>query len=218
MHLFPTTPSLSSSVGRAQGWKLWGRWFEPNLRHVMTRLFFAKTLLNIPYIFLKNNQFRTKNVALLVTDATLYYIALHLKFASSERSTQLVELFAYENSLTLSTTSSWAPASNPLVVYQFHNLFTQTRLFLFATSSKSNSVTTPKSLGELFFSATWLEREAGEMHGICFEGKKDLRNLMLQYGDSSAPFRKSYPSIGLKETFYDSVTDTLSIVPVSIQV
>ena len=56
------------------------------------------------------------------------------------------------------------------------------------------------------------------MHGLCFEGKKDLRNLMLQYGDSSAPFRKSYPSVGLKEVFYDSVTDSLSITPISIQV
>jgi NADH:ubiquinone oxidoreductase subunit C len=56
------------------------------------------------------------------------------------------------------------------------------------------------------------------MHGICFYGKRDLRNLMLQYGDISAPFRKSYPSIGLKETVYDSVNDSLVQVPVVIQV
>ena len=56
------------------------------------------------------------------------------------------------------------------------------------------------------------------MHGICFEGKKDLRNLMLQYGDTSAPFRKSYPSVGLSELMYDSVLDTLIQIPVSIQV
>lgn len=56
------------------------------------------------------------------------------------------------------------------------------------------------------------------MHGICFGDKKDLRNLMLQYGDASAPFRKSYPSIGSKEIFYDSVTDSLAQVPVSIQI
>ena len=91
-------------------------------------------------------------------------------------------------------------------------------MFLFVTSSKDSAVTTPKTLSELFFSSAWLEREVGEMHGICFEGKKDLRNLMLQYGDSSSPFRKSYPSVGIKETFYDSVTDTLVQVPVSIQV
>jgi hypothetical protein len=40
---------------------------------------------------------------------------------------------------------------------------------------------------------------------------------MLQYGDSSAPFRKSYPSIGLREVYYDSVNDSLLHSPVSIQ-
>lgn len=57
-----------------------------------------------------------------------------------------------------------------------------------------------------------------ELGGINFESKKDLRNLMLQYGDSSSPFRKSYPSIGTKETFYDSIVDNISQVPVSIQI
>lgn len=184
----------------------------------MTKLFFTKTLLNLPYLFLNNVQFRVKNVTLFVPDTLLYYLAIHLKFASSERGTQLIDLFAYENSLTLDTTTAPSSSANPIIVYQFHNLFSQTRLFLFVTSSKHHPLTTPKSLGELFFSATWLEREVGEMHAVCFEGKKDLRNLMLQYGDTSAPFRKSYPSIGLKETFYDSVTDTLAIAPVSIQV
>lgn len=56
------------------------------------------------------------------------------------------------------------------------------------------------------------------MHGVCFEGKKDLRNLLLQYGDASSPLQKSYPSIGTKEVFYDSVTDALSQVPVSTQI
>ena len=175
-------------------------------------------LQNIPYLVLKNNSFRSKTTALLIPDTVLYYVALHLKFASSERSTQLTELFAYENPLSIESATPLLNSSNPLVVYQFHNLLSQDKLFLFVTSSRESSLTTPKSLGELFFSSTWLEREVGEMHGICFEGKKDLRNLMLQYGDSSAPFRKSYPSIGLKETFYDSVTDVLAQVPVSIQV
>ena len=56
------------------------------------------------------------------------------------------------------------------------------------------------------------------MHSVCFGGKKDLRNLMLQYGDASAPFQKSYPSIGAKELFYDSVTDNLVQVPVTTQI
>jgi NADH:ubiquinone oxidoreductase subunit C len=75
-----------------------------------------------------------------------------------------------------------------------------------------------KTLGEVFSTSIWLERELNEMHGLCFKGKKDLRNLMLQYGDSSAPFRKTYPSIGLTELFYDAVTDTLVQTPVSTQI
>jgi len=55
------------------------------------------------------------------------------------------------------------------------------------------------------------------LHGIFFSGKKDLRNLMLQYGDTSAPMQKSFPSIGTREIFYDTVTDLLVQQPVSVQ-
>ena len=75
-----------------------------------------------------------------------------------------------------------------------------------------------KTLGEVFTTSHWLERELSEMYGLCFRGKKDLRNLMLQYGDSSTPFRKVYPSIGLTELVYDTVTDSLVHVPTSTQI
>jgi hypothetical protein len=41
---------------------------------------------------------------------------------------------------------------------------------------------------------------------------------MLQYGDTSAPFQKAAPSIGLKEMYYDSVTDIIVESPVTLQV
>jgi NADH:ubiquinone oxidoreductase subunit C len=56
------------------------------------------------------------------------------------------------------------------------------------------------------------------MHGICFVAKKDLRNLMLQYGDSTAPLRKLYPSVGHQELVFDPINDTVVQVPVSVQV
>ena len=88
---------------------------------------------------------------------------------------------------------------------------------MFVSNLKSTTVCVPKTIGDLFFSSIWLEREVSEMHGICFEKKKDLRNLMLQYGDASAPFRKAYPSIGTKELVFDSVTDTLIQNSLSLQ-
>ena len=75
-----------------------------------------------------------------------------------------------------------------------------------------------KSLGELYPNSVWLEREVSELHAVTFEGKVDVRNLMLQYGDSNAPFRKSFPSIGTREMFYDGVSDVISQGPVSTQI
>jgi len=40
---------------------------------------------------------------------------------------------------------------------------------------------------------------------------------MLTYGDTSAPMRKSFPSVGIKEIFYDSTTDLLIFNKVSLQ-
>jgi len=56
-----------------------------------------------------------------------------------------------------------------------------------------------------------------ELNGVVFGGKKDLRNLMLQYGDTSTPFQKSYPSVGHKEMVYDALTDLIVQVPVTLQ-
>lgn len=175
-------------------------------------------LKGIPHLFLSNKTFRASNISLLVPDTSLYYLALHMKLATAARSSQLVEIFAYENAVAASNKQPFSRSSNATLVYQFHNLFSQERLFVFAPSLKALPVSVPKSLAELFVSAAWLEREVGEMYGIAFEGKKDLRNLMLQYGDSSAPFRKSYPSIGTKEVTYDPVTDNLLQTPVSTQI
>jgi NADH:ubiquinone oxidoreductase subunit C len=62
-----------------------------------------------------------------------------------------------------------------------------------------------------------LEREAAELNNVVFTGKKDTRNLMLIYGDTSAPFKKEYPCVGLKEVFYDAITDQVAYNPISLQ-
>lgn len=106
-----------------------------------------------------------------------------------------------------------------MLVYNFHNLVTHDRFFLFCVDTGFNSTTlSPKSISEFYPNANWLEREVSELHGTVFDNKRDLRNLMLQYGDTSTPFRKSSPSIGLKEFFYDSVNDSLVQLPLSVQV
>lgn len=105
---------------------------------------------------------------------------------------------------------------NTTLVYNYHSLNNQQRIFVFVNQSlndlnKKNKThfSMLNSVAEIFPNANWLEREISELHGVSFFGKKDLRNLMLQYGDTTAPMLKSFPSIGTREIFYDSVSDML---------
>jgi NADH:ubiquinone oxidoreductase subunit C len=107
--------------------------------------------------------------------------------------------------------------TDSIVVYNFHNLTLQDRYFFFAINKITSLVGLGlSSISELFPNSSWLEREIHELHGVGFGNKKDTRNLMLQYGDTTVPFQKTSPSIGYKELFYDSLNDVVVEVPVSI--
>ena len=103
-----------------------------------------------------------------------------------------------------------------VVVYNFHSTLNHDRFFIFAVDSKFR-FGGMHSISDLFFASNWLEREVSELHGISFFWKKDTRNLMLQYGDSSQPFQKSEPTIGFNELVFDPVKDTIINNPVSLQ-
>ena len=119
---------------------------------------------------------------------------------------------------------TWSKSQNTVIVYNFHSFHSQNRFFIFTQTAVGSTRSRflkindgSDSIAELFPAANWLEREISELHGLNFAGKKDLRNLMLQYGDTSAPFQKLFPSIGVKELFYDPLKDTLIQKNVSVQ-
>jgi hypothetical protein len=124
----------------------------------MTRLFISRVLSNMPHLFLKNKSFRTKNTMLVVPDLSIYYFALHLKLSSSSLNTQLVDIFAYETIKAPSPSvdnvvNKFSSFSTPIIVYHFHNLFSQERIFLFSSSLGASVSNSPKSLNELFSSS-----------------------------------------------------------------
>jgi len=195
------------------------------------KLFFKCILSNENYSFINNLGNNLKNTNVFLTTRSLYYVVLYFRFSSLFYSTQLVDIFSYEiprseKGYYLSKAFSTKKTISSIVVYNFHVLNTQDRFFLFFSpnsiliqNDKPLSLnTTLSSITELFFAANWLEREVSELHAITFNGKKDIRNLMLQYGDSTAPFQKSFPSIGVKELFYNPVKDTLVQNPVTVQI
>ena len=49
------------------------------------------------------------------------------------------------------------------------------------------------SLGALYGSAAFMERECHDMYGIAFRGNHDLRPILLYEGFTGHPLRKDYP-------------------------
>lgn len=173
---------------------------------------FTKYFLNsCPYIFLFSKNFNKKTSKLLISNKTSYKLFLHIRLSSLTYLNQMIDLFAYElpkkNALKLCLPNS----TDLTLVYNVQNLLNNDRLIIFILAA--NRVTLTKSLVDLFPNTNWLEREVGELFGFLFDGKNDTRNLMLQYGDASAPFKKAFPAIGVKELYYNFCSDLISQTP-----
>lgn len=170
------------------------------------------------FSFVNNLSQCEKNYNILILPQYLLYVSTHFRFSSAFPVTQLTDIMSYEvpvNNPSLGSISSYSPESSSVIIYNFHSLHSQDRFFVFTQPGHSNY--SVSSVTEVYSAANWLEREVAELNGVTFAGKKDLRNLMLQYGDSSHPFKKSFPSIGLKEMFYDPIKDTIIQNPLSVQ-
>lgn len=193
----------------------------------ITRITLTYLLNRIPHLFTSNNLKNKKNILLILPQYHFYFLALHLKLSTSWYSTQLMDIFSYSVPTGLAaqsdnSSSKYSKTSDSVVVYNFHNVANQERLFVFgwdgARSTSGSNTSQLKSITNLYANAAWLEREAAEMSGIVFDGKADLRNLLLPYGDTTSPLKKSFPSTGYKEIFYDINNDMLVQAPVSLQI
>ena len=203
----------------------------------MLKLFFKYILIKVPHTFIYFKSQKTNIINLFITNNTIMFIILHIKLSTLFYTSQLSDILAYElpfigskinkNNLNVNVkplTGTYKTLHPSIIIYNFHSIYSHNRIFLF--TNHSQQITTFNlqhnyynlaSIAELFPAANWLERENSELHGINFIGKKDLRNLMLQYGDSSTPFNKSFPSIGTNDLIYNPINDTLNQIPISTQ-
>ena len=79
----------------------------------------------------------------------------------------------------------------------------------------SDSLIVP-SVTDIYASADWYEREAYDLFGVLFEGHKDLRRILTDYGFIGHPFRKKFPLIGNTQVTYDPEQKKVINVPVDI--
>jgi len=73
------------------------------------------------------------------------------------------------------------------------------------------------SATSVYMGAEWFEREAWDMYGIPFEGHKDLRHILTDYGFEGHPLRKDFPVTGFVEVRYDDVLKRVLYEPVELK-
>lgn len=64
--------------------------------------------------------------------------------------------------------------------------------------------------------AGWLEREVYDLFGVLFEGNKDLRRILTDYGFRGHPLRKDFPMTGYSEVRYSEELKRVVYEPVSL--
>lgn len=144
-------------------------------------------LKNKYHIFVESmSQHFFKNENVLLNSRNLYFVSLHIKLSSLLHSSQLTDLFSYEvlnNNLILKKNNSnkikkmitkikndskyilYNRGIIPIIVYNFHLIGTQERLYIFLSNSSNSSwssfsknniikkSTKVSTLTELFFAA-----------------------------------------------------------------
>lgn len=176
------------------------------------KLSISYVLYNKFYKYLVLRSEKSNNISVVFKNNKNYYFLLHARLSTNFFVHQLVDMFTYE---TVVRCSSGTPRgssfhNNFILVYNLHNLFSNNRVFVFTrVLLQADLYPAAATATKLFANTNWLEREIAELCGVHFFLKKDLRNLMLQYGDASTPLKKSFPSIGFRETTYDIASDSV---------
>ncbi len=89
-------------------------------------------------------------------------------------------------------------------VYFFYTLKVKIMLY---TTYNNNTLNKIYSIDKLYKSASWLERETGEMFRVSYLNKIDTRRLLLDYSKQENPLLKDYPVEGFNDAFYSFFED-----------
>lgn len=93
-----------------------------------------------------------------------------------------------------------------LLFYVYYFLSLKVKLLMF-TSYNNTSLAKIPSIDKLYKSASWLERETGEMFNVSYSFKTDTRRLLLDYSKQENPLLKDYPVEGFNDVFYNFFED-----------
>lgn len=100
-----------------------------------------------------------------------------------------------------------------VVVYQLLSLKMNLRVRVKVATDEDSAIPT---LETQFPSAGWYEREVWDMYGLFFDGNRDLRRILTDYGFEGHPLRKDFPLTGHTQVRYDAQEKRVVYEPVSL--
>ena len=99
------------------------------------------------------------------------------------------------------------------VVYMFLSVKHNCRLIV---KLAVDEVTPVPTIEPIYPNAGWYERETWDMFGIFFQGNKDLRRILTDYGFEGYPLRKDFPLSGFVEVRYDDTQRRVVVEPLEM--
>lgn len=96
---------------------------------------------------------------------------------------------------------------NRILLFYVYYFYTFKSKIMVLTTYNNTNLSKVSSVDKFFKSASWLEREAGEMFKISYNFKTDSRHLLLDYSKQENPLLKDYPVEGFNDVYYSFFED-----------
>lgn len=177
----------------------------------------TNTIPAISNVYLGNHQINFVNLLLTITGKLIKEIVVGsdtieiktvvknvesllwiLKYSTLTQTEQIVDIIAFDNP---------NQRNRFKIVIVLRSLIYHGTINVSCTLNEINS--NFPSVAYLYRGAEWLEREVWDMYGIAFEGNKDLRRLLTDYGFQGHPLRKDFPLTGITDVSYDDMDNQL---------
>lgn len=163
---------------------------------------------NINPVIWTSESFYPNSYVLYLNKSWLYSINTFFKNEVFLSNSTLVENSAIDNkkSFDFLNKVGFSLRNRILLFYIYYFYTLKTKIMLFTTFN-NNNLSKVSSVDKIYKSASWLERETGEMFRVSYEQKTDTRRLLLDYSKSENPLLKDYPVEGFNDAFYSLFED-----------
>ena len=163
---------------------------------------------NINTTIWTSNSFGYNNYILYINQSCFYGLNLFFKNELFFYNSMLLENSAIDNKNNFDfLKKNKIFFKNKLLLFYVYFFFILKSKISILIPYNNNSLGKITSVDKVFKSASWLEREVGEMFKVSFFKKIDTRRLLLDYSKQENPLLKDYPTEGFNDFFYSFFDD-----------